>query len=65
MKIAAALFAVVVVCSGQALPPGSRNAKCRNPDCTEAISVVRALQSYNWPGERVVMNPLSFFVPFF
>eukprot|EP00729_Bicosta_minor_P022333 gene22333-13111_t len=43
MKIAAALFAVVVVCSGQALPPGSRNAKCRNPDCTEAISVVQEL----------------------
>ena len=29
----------------------TRTAKCRNPDCTEAISVVRALQSYNWPGK--------------
>lgn len=42
-------------------PPGSRVAKCRNPDCTEAISVVRALQPYNWPGASSSL--CSFFFP--
>jgi hypothetical protein len=33
-----------------------RVVKCRNADCTEPISVVRALQSYTGPGERITTS---------